>query len=263
MTRDEAIRKAMACLRLAERGGTPEESAAAAAAAQKILDRFQLDANDLDFDANAAERDSEEVKDFGYEDPLEKVDYLKPWMLRLASVVARANNCRIVYQQCDFTGSGRNRGASIKIIGRPSDVQIARYVHGYLRGEVVRLRDSNCKGQSNTYKRQFALGVVETIQDKLDEQRQATEQELRNENVGNSLALVRVNNAIAKREQRYQDVVKFVQQTMPKLGKGRVTGNSQTGLGDVARHHGRKVGEQVRLTRATSSLGSGAKQIGN
>ena len=31
MTYEEALRKAMACLRLAERGGTPEEAAVAAA----------------------------------------------------------------------------------------------------------------------------------------------------------------------------------------------------------------------------------------
>jgi hypothetical protein len=90
MTHEEALRKAMGCLRLAERAGTPDEAALAAAKAQKIIDDYKLDIENLEFDAEQLKEDKEEVKDFGYADPLDDVkygNYRESWTLRLASIV--------------------------------------------------------------------------------------------------------------------------------------------------------------------------------
>ena len=65
MTLEEAMRKAMACLRLAERGGTPEESALAAAKAQEIITRYGLDVSSADYEQGQKEKDEEPIKDFG------------------------------------------------------------------------------------------------------------------------------------------------------------------------------------------------------
>lgn len=262
MTQQDAIRKAIACLRLAK-SSNAAEAALAASKAQEIIDRFQLDMAgiDLNRDQHAQDDfDNEPIKDFGYEDPLDDVKYLKPWMLRLASVVARANACRVVYLRTDTFDDGRCRGAKIKVIGRPSDVNTVRYLHGYLRAEVVRLCSENCAGNSGTYKRQFNLGVVETIDAKLQQRRKEMHGEMRQQAASNSMALMRVNNAIAKVEKRGQDVSKWMKQTMT-LKTGRVHGTARTGEGSGARAHGRKVGEQVRLTSAKGSLGNSVNQI--
>lgn len=260
MTQQEAIDKAIKLLRLSKSSNV-HEAALAASRAQEIIDRFKLDITDMDFENRNAKDDNEPIKDFGYGDPLDKTSYLKPWMLRLASVVADANQCRIVYARIDEMGDGRNRGAVIKIIGRPSDVNVTRYLHGYLRGEVVRLRDENCAGNSGTYKRQFCLGVVETISAKLREQKKAMESDLRNQHSHNPMALVRVNNAIVRLEKRHGEVQKWVEANL-KLGHGRVHGTARTGEGDSARAHGRKVGEQVRFTKARGAIGHTPKMIG-
>jgi hypothetical protein len=260
MTHEEALRKAIGCLKLSK-SANQDEAALAASMAQKIIDKYQLDVNNIDFDAQADARDKEEVQDYGYSDPLDDVRYFKPWMLYLASTVARANSCRIVYQKVDSIGDGKCRGAKIKVIGRPSDVAATRYLHGFLKREVDRLCEENCKGNSSTYKRQFKLGVVETIRVKLEQQRRSTFEEARAEQSNNQMALVRVNNAIAKMQKRDADVDAFVKANL-KIRHGGVTGGGGTATGISARAHGRQAGQQVRLTKASGSLGSGVKTIG-
>src|SRR5215472_13049576 len=104
MTHEEAIRKAMACLKLAQ-SSNPNEAALAAAKAQEIIERYKLDVTGLDYDSEQVKKDdSEPVKDFGFSDPLENTDYgSRIWSLRLASVVSRVNQTRIVYND---TGKG-------------------------------------------------------------------------------------------------------------------------------------------------------------
>ncbi len=259
MTLDQALEKALKLLRLAK-SPNAHEAALAAAKAQEVIDRYKLDINDIDFDAQETKRDNEPVKDFGYEDPLDETSYLQAWITKLSFVVSNHNGCRIIYRKVDTMGDGKNRGAVIKVVGRPSDVQTTRYLYALLRSEVLRLRDEACVGNGRTFKRQFALGVVDTIARKLNEQRSATEQAIRAENASNPLALVRVNKAIAKQSQRLMEVAKFVEESNPQLRSSSYA-RTQTITGASARQMGRKEGEKVRITKASGALGQGRKEL--
>lgn len=98
--------------------------------AQKIIDKYSLDVNALDFDQQQEARDREEIKAFGYapEAALDEIKYLKPWMVRLATAVCRANSCHMLYRRYDSFQDGRARGARFQIVGRTSDANAARCV---------------------------------------------------------------------------------------------------------------------------------------
>lgn len=253
MQYEEAMRKALACLKLAERGGTPAESAAAAAKAQEIIDRYGLDVSSADYDAQDAAKDKEEIKDFR-DDPMDVTNKLDGWWaMKLNSYICRLNGCR------PYIHNLGDAGRRLYVIGRPSDVQTVRYLYSYLKNEVKRLQSLNCKGNSSTYRYQYGLGVVDTIATKLHEQHQVTQAAVKQEHASNSMALVKVNNAIAKIEARSAAVDKWVEDNMD-LRKGRSSGN--TGVGGLgARFAGQRDGQSIRIGQASGALGSGRKAL--
>lgn len=264
MSHEEALRKAMACLRLAK-SSNPAEAALAAAKAQDIINRYGLDVSGADFEAQDKAKDEEPIKDFDHNDPIDEVPRAnRGWALRLLSVVASVNGCRC-YQGVNFDGNG---GKRLMVVGRPSDVQTVRYLYGYFKNETTRLRDSNTKGNSGAYKNHYCIGVVDAIVAKLREQKLRTRQEVQAEHAGNPLALVRVNNAIAKQEQRDAAVDRALMKVIygteePKKSQQRramPAGYTRTSTG--GREQGRRDGAGIRITNAKAGLGSGAKAIG-
>jgi hypothetical protein len=252
MTQQEAIRKALGCLKLAN-SSNANEAALAAAKAQEIIDRYQLDISSAEYDSQEDARDKEPITDFGYSDPLESMKYNWACWIRLTRCVAIANSCRTVMLH-------QERGSIIKIIGRPSDVSAARYLYGYFKAEVNRLLEEYCKGHGRQWAGQFALGVVDAISEKLSSQREATFQTMRKEQGNNPLALVKLNTAIAKMEKRGQDVSAWMNSNL-NLCRGRSVGGTATHEGMSARSQGRKAGESIRVSRAKGSIGAGVAQI--
>jgi len=254
MNQEDAIRKAMACLRLAK-SSNQAEAALAAAKAQEIMERFKLNIDDLDFDANQVKENNEPIKDFN-DDPLENTgDADRKWSLRLASTVARNNLCRVYYSNMGSCEE-RNKSYRISIVGRPSDVSTVRYIYSYLKGEVARLMNENCKGNSRSYKVNYCFGVVDAIDAKLHEQKNKTQSEVKAEHANNPLALVRVNNAIARMEKQDAEVAVWMKSNL-HLRKSSGSGMPNSATRMTARAHGQRDGKNVRFTSAKAGLGRG------
>jgi hypothetical protein len=238
MTQQEALRKALACLKLAERGGTPEESSVAAAKAQALIDAYKLDVTGLDYNENVKEQDNEQVKNFDSSDPVDEVRNWKfRWATTLASTVARNNQCRI------YRSPGQLR-SRICIVGRPSDVQTARYIYGWLKNEVERLVKENCTGNSGTYIRHYCLGVVDTICERLHKMQQETFAAKKAEVANNSTALVLVKDSLVRLEKRANDVAQFMK-TQMKLRSSRSSASQRVFSG--GREAGQRDGHSVRM----------------
>lgn len=250
MTYDEALRKLR--IMLNSNGRTPEESAVFAAKAQEIMERFKIDASDVNFEAQEKERDAEPIQDYGYEDPL--IDKGYGWMTALCGIVANHSGCRTVKRSI---GAGRY---TVRIFGRPSDVQTVRYLTGYLIHEVKRLSSENCKGNSSAYINQFNIGAVIAIRETLNAQRKATHDAIRLENSANPLALVRVNNAIVKQEKHAMAVQAFLESKVKGLRAGRGMAQA-TGATIGGRQQGYEAGKSIRINRASGALGNSAKQL--
>lgn len=236
----------MACLKLAERGGTPEEAALAAAKAQEIIDKYKLDVSAVDFDQKQADEDREEVKDFGYADPLDRTNKWSKECLKLARTVAYFNQCVAGYMKHS------TYDISIRIVGRPSDVAAVRYLYGFFKLQMNEMIERCCKGNSPTFKGQFGMGIVDAIWQKLEAQQKQTIHEVRE---ANPLALVRVNNAVARLERRSQQALDFyrAQKQNGVYGRGR-NGFSGSRTETGARALGRIEGQKIRMTGAKGSL---------
>ena len=254
MTYQDAMRKVMALLRLAdaERNPNAEQAAAAAAKAQELIDRYKLDVASADYDSQQEMRDQEDVQAFD-DDPLgeAKGTYHMRWSGQLAMTICMMNQC-MVYRSMTGTIT-----CVWQIIGRPSDVSAVRYLFSYFQREVNRLADAACVGHSRAYWGQFCCGVVDTIRRKLHASQKQTFAAKRAEVATNSMALVRVDQALAKLDKRTKDVEEFAKKKL-KLRDGRAA-NFKKATG--GRERGQLEGEKVRIPGARAALGSGQRQI--
>lgn len=250
-TREEIILKIGKLLRLST-SSNPNESALAAAMAQRLMDQYEIDKAMLDETNPNEQEPDEEIMNFGSKDaPLDMERKIASWKIFLASCVARFNSCRI------YLESMRYQPRKIQIVGRPSDVQTVRYLFEYLKHEVDRLTHENGKGCGRTWCNNFRLGVVDAVKEKLTEGRKQTIESTRIQNTGNTQAMVKVEKAIA----RFEEKSKAVDSWMKENLKLRSSGYSRSSGDASARQQGRKAGHSINIGRAKGALGSGTKMI--
>ncbi len=240
MTYEDALRKVMSCLRLAK-SSNPAEAALAASRAQEIMDRYQISMEATQAETPRATPD-EPIQNFDRESVIDACQKDKQWVIQLVKVVGEANGCRTYFRD-------RNFGSASFLIGRPSDVQTARYLIGLLAEEVRRLGRENTKGYSVKYRRDFKYGVVIAIQNKFREQWNRTKQEVRAEQAANPLALVRVNQALVKMEDRLAAVKRWEEEQM-EYKKSRSTYRAS----ESAKEHGFRMGQTIEISRAKAGL---------
>lgn len=237
----EALHKVAKLLRLAK-SDNPNEAALAASRAQEIIDRFKIEAAALALDGAAPE---EPIQDYG-DDPLEYLTRKATWKARLANVIARHNGCKMYN---NYNGPA--------VIGRPSDVAAVRSLYSWLRQEVDRLALRDCKGNGMIWANNYRLGIVDTISNRLHDQKRDTEAALRKETQRteqttevNRLALLRINTAIIKVEQQRQQVEAWTKENV-KLGKGRP---SYFRDNHSARTAGQRAGHEIRMQPVKGKL---------
>lgn len=254
MTYDEALSKIQKLLKLAN-SPNANEAATAAAMAQSIMDKYNIEKGVAESDAMSDAPD-EEITNFG-KTPEGELDgegqRLSTWRISLANAIAKANACKLYLSK---RYDGFQSRATLELIGRPSDVRTTRYVYDWLRHEVDRLAAKESKGMGKTWSNNFRLGCVDTIERKLREQRDATISQMRTE-ASTSMALVRVNTAIEKFENRAKSVESWADDNM-NLRKGAAR-PMRTDYG--ARHAGRSAAESITLGSARAGLGAGSRQL--
>lgn len=260
MTREDAVRQARSLLRLAARGGTPEE-AAAAARAQAVIDRWDLTEAAIG-GAQETERAEEPMRSFGTEPEgwIGVAPQRSRWHSRLASKIARQNGCYV------YRDRRASSGWSIEIVGRPSDVDTVRYLYAWLSGEVERLVNGRGKGMGESWRQEFAAGAVETIAERLAEQRRETAREVAGDlshlgplfaEAGRGAALVRIETALAQYDVRAREADALAHRLVPGL---RSTCSTYT-PNHTAREAGRQAGRSVALGRASGMIGGGPRQL--
>jgi hypothetical protein len=247
MNHEEAMAKAVKLLRLAT-STNPNEAALAASRAQEIIDRYKLGALSLDYDGSAAQ---EPIKDFGF-DPLDpESKQHATWRSRLASCIAKNNQCKI------YLHGGRG---TLGIIGRPSDVSAVRYLFSWMLREVETLTKRDCTGCGRTYANNYRIGVVETVAKRLHEQHLETQAAVKAEaaaDTANPMALVRVQNAITKLDKQLAELDVWSKKNM----RLRSSSSSRSTFDPSARDAGRAAGHEVRIRPTKSTIQSSAMQV--
>lgn len=239
MPANSVLDKVRKLLRLAQ-SPNPNEAAAAAVKAQQLIDEHNLASALLSLETGANEPD-EPIEDFQKKDaPLDENDR-DYWRWRLAAILMHANAC-----------AGYCLGG-IQIMGRPSDVETVRYLYGYFAGEVNRLTEVAGKGCGRTWRNNYRNGIVDTLGARLMEQHAAFRAGARASVAGNTHALVKVDQALAKVEERRIEVDAF---TKKHLNIRSVSAGGAR-LDASARAAGRRDGHSIRINTARGSIGRG------
>lgn len=236
------IDKVRKLLRLAE-SPNANEAALAAAKAQQLIDEHNLSTALLALDG-AEEAPDEPIYDFETKGaPLDTARRHARWRSQLAGTIARANGCRIYIN-----------GEHIALVGRPSDADTVRYLFGYLAKEIDRLCAKEGAGCGTTWRNNFRLGAVYAVMDKLREQRTQHASKAR-ASAATEVALVRINTALARVEQRGSDVSAWMKANLKLVNRGGNSGSYNQG----AMEAGRRAGQSIQIGGAKAGIGKGTR----
>lgn len=234
-------------LALAEGNANEHESAAALAAAQRLMTEHAIETAMLEEPELDQAAPDEEIVNFScWDDALDNSTRQRvTWKIRLSVNLANHNGVKVY-----------TRGGTIHLVGRPSDVATVRYLYGYCVREIERLTTAQGRGHGRTWYNNYRLGVVDGIAEKLTAMKRDLLGEMREKaNRQGGAALVRINTAIEKVEERRASVERWAQQNM-NLGRARASYSRYDGS---ARERGRRDGKSINLGGG-KGLGSGSRK---
>jgi hypothetical protein len=248
MTREEAIARAAKLLNLAKSDNV-NEAALAAQRAHELLLRFNITQQIIDDEMNGGSSPNEPIQDFD-KAPLDTTnERMTTWKNYLGHVIARANNCRT------YTWNHNE----IRLVGRASDADTVRYLYMLLRVEIECLAKTQAMGQGKNYSTNFRMGVVDAIQKKLIESKNNVSNQMRQEVSSIATALIKVNTAIAKWEEKDKQTAEAYDEVCEK--KGMKTKKLQTNHNQVAREHGKQAGQAIDVSQSNKSIDKSRQRI--
>jgi hypothetical protein len=216
----EKIKKLLA---LAQDKCNVNESALAAQMAQRLLAEHNLSIADLPQERQ--ERCEPDVMD-GVEES---------WERTLGSIVARANYCRAVHSQNIVNGDRK-----FILVGRPSNVQVVKYLYAYLRSEISKLADhaKRTQGQGDrSFKSGFINGCLHEVKAKL-----------------NAMKQVETSSCTALTVRLDQEAEDKMHDIFPRLRTTRATCRINAGYG-AGQRAGRNMGIHAGVTANTNHRG--------
>lgn len=258
MLNDKVVDKIKKLLRLAESADV-NEAAAAAGQAQRLMEQHNIDQAmiALEEDDGSPSVEEEPIKEFDDEEALHVWSRLATWKLQLGWAVASANGCRTFQSYWWDNTKGRSM-RTIGIVGRPSDVATVRYLYAYLMSEIDRLCQASSRGKGRTWANSFRLGAVHEVRKRLSEAKAKARAEARAKLQGDTTALVRLDKALARIDERRNSVDAWMKQNMNLRSASR--SSSRTDYG--AWNEGREAGRSINLGQGSASLTAGNKALG-
>ncbi len=228
-------------LRLAENAGaTVHEAAAAAGAAAKLMAEHRLERGDLEGAEAEAISDADA--------PLFVMGRRVRWVCGLASGIARTQGCRSYVRVVDVYDPDRRdvrRRSELKLVGRKSDIESARYLFAYLHREIERLcslarrRREIERGRVATDS--FRVGAAYEVLEKLRAARTEAERGFAEEH-GKTAA----TRAIVRVDERDAEVQRWMKERLELKSAPKFRGGS----GDAeAAEAGRRAGRAIEIRR--------------
>lgn len=210
------------------------EAAAAAAAANKLIDSHRLSSADLEGTIEVVEPIEE---DAGY---IYETGRITPWKNQLVHVLTK--HYGLACWNDNNYSSGR-QVSRLRLVGRKSDITIAKYMFAWLQTECQRLSDKEAKGQGRIYVSSYCMGFVMGVASQLKISRSEAKE------TASSAAIIKID----AREQEALD-------TLYKLHTNlrTVKTQSQARYDREAFNEGKSKGEALHLG---SSLGAGGSKL--
>jgi hypothetical protein len=249
---DKIIDKVRKLLELSKSGNVNEASSAAARA-QELMSKYNIE------EAALAVESGEE------DGPIEVEDLhvfesakLQNWRGILSQAISRANGCSTYSSMCAIPVNNKfERRACTKIVGPRAAADLVRYMYAYICSEVERLAKEIGKTQSTgrSWHHSFKLGAAIEIAGRIsqsarDERTRAVQQAQ-----SSGTALVRVNSALARLDERREAVAARCKEIGLRAGGSVRSSNS------AAYEAGRAAGAGIAIGRGKhAALGAGASK---
>ena len=226
--RAKAIDKIRKLLAMANDGrGNEQEAETAARQAEKMMRAYQVESADIIMKElqtdDAFDRGVEDVY-FGPKDPRYMPSAVSSWVGVVAIGVGAAFTCKV-----DTVMT--KEGIKVRFSGYSMDVQLARWVFGYLCQTVHRLAVENYKGKGVTTAKAFRSGAGGILQRRLFEIRDARNKENRGDSNGTALVLY------DKKAQRVAEM----------YGEQKTKQNKTNVRDQAAFAHGREAGAKINI----------------
>ena len=186
------------------------EAAVAAQLAQRLMEQHKI-AEALLF-AEDSETAESPISEFELDD--ENKSLPTAWKVRLAGVIARLNGCHILFKKGN---RGVGRKTTINIFGSTANVSFCMSMWWYVVTSVEVLCRAALKrgeGKGQRWANSFRVGAVDEVCDRLKRGKEEARTEARKTaaeaTITNSMALVRVENALAKIDHELDRVNAFL-----------------------------------------------------
>jgi hypothetical protein len=215
------------------------EAAAAAAIANRLIDQHRLSEADLETTSEEELEPIEEDIDYIYQS-----GKVTPWKKLLVSVLAKHYGCAH-WNDCTWA-SGR-KVSRYRLVGKRSDIGIARYMYTWLSLECQRLADLEAKGKGRVFVGSYCQGFVQGVATQLAASRAEAQKD------ATSAAIVKID---ARLEQSKEEMYRL--HTNLKTIKDK----SAAFIDPLAFHQGKKQGTNLHLG-ATMAASGGTKLLGS
>ena len=210
------------------------EAANAARAANKLIDQYRLSQADLEVSGQAEEPLEED------EGHIYQTGKITLWKHTLVSELAKHYGLSY-WMKCTYP-TGR-KVTAFKLVGRKSDIAVAKYMFSWLLLECQRLSDLYVKGEGRVRIASYCLGFVNGVTEQLANSRAEVKKEAS-------------NNAIVKLDNRKSEAEAFMYSLHSNLKT--VKGKSSTHLDSDAYNSGLISGKEIHLGQ---SLTTGAPKL--
>lgn len=213
------------------------EAAAAAAAANKLIDKYRLEAADLEVEDSTQNEAIENDSDYIYTS-----GRITVWRISLIKVLS------IHYGVANFNDVSRESGRKVsryRLVGRRSDIGIVRYMFSWLTSECERLARIEAYGMGKIFVASYCDGFVDGIATQLKLSRQQVRTE------ATSTAMVRI-------DARLQESMQGMYRLNKNLRMSKTVSHAHTDR--MAFAAGQQRGQSTHLG---ASLGSGGTKLLN
>jgi hypothetical protein len=154
--RDKIVDRVRKLLALSK-SDNPHEAENAAARAQEYIERYRLEAGELE---------ESETKFGVYSDPLFVGKRIADWRVALATAIAEPNGCEVLIWDQDPDENG-DYATDLLVAGPKRDCEAVHYLYGYLTKEVERVTRREGVGRDRVWRDSFRSGLITRIRDRL------------------------------------------------------------------------------------------------
>jgi hypothetical protein len=244
---ESKLKQIQKLLRLSKNNTSVEEAALAFKTAQKLMEKYRI--SEAMLDSTTEEQEEVIEKDVLYSSRGIRLAW---WKRTLSQTLAKVNGCK--------TYASKNRKEKISmimVVGEPSDASTVRYMYNHIANTIDRLTKeaATLRGSpGKTWCNSFRVGAVEAVCERLTEAHEEARKEAMDAVHGNSTALVRVANAIAKLDKKAVDANKWAQDNV-----GLQQQYTRRRIDEGGQAAGRRAGAKINISKGGKKLGKGTR----